>query len=110
MNFEDMNFEDQLRGALRHEPPPPRLAAKILTATATPRSSRVPLAIGLAAGLAILAALPPAVTEYRYRRALEARDQVQQALAITRVQLQTVQARLARTSIHVHKSPPEGNQ
>jgi hypothetical protein len=101
-----LNFEDDLRAALRREPPPADFAAKVLAAAA--RQDRVvafpfwrrPAGWALAAGLAAAAILPPAVLEYRHReerRALEAKHQLLSALNITR-------AKLRQTGERVHRA------
>jgi len=101
-----VNFEQELRDALRREPPPPDFAARVLARV--PRKEvivlpvwRRPLAWALAAGLAVALLAPPAAMEYRRReqaRAIEARRQLYQALAITRVKLQESRERIQRAT------------
>ena len=78
-----MNFEDDLRAALRREQPPADFAARVLAKAA--QTERVvafpvwrrPATWAMAAGLAVAALVPPAVLEYRHReeqRALEAKN------------------------------------
>jgi hypothetical protein len=102
-----MNFEDDLRAALRREPPPGDFAARVLAAAA--RQQRVvafpfwrrPAAWAVAAGLAAAAILPPAVLEYRRheaQRALEAQHQLLSALSITRAKLRQTRERVHRAT------------
>jgi hypothetical protein len=111
-----MNFEEELRAALRHEPAPEDFAAKVFAKTTLAKTTLVrkhregprvvpiwrrPLSLAIAAALAVAAVVPPAVYQYHQRqRALEARDQLIAALSITRVQLQQVKARLQRNTRH----------
>jgi hypothetical protein len=92
-----MNFEDQLRDALRREPAPAGFAAKVLGQTRTKSTWRRPAALALAASLTT-AALIPAAIEYRQRqRAREAKDQLITALTITRTQLELLRERINHT-------------
>ncbi len=111
-----MNFEDDLRVALRREPPPGDFAAKVLAAAARQESEvaspfwrrpaalafwRRPAAWAVAAGLAAAAILPPAVLEYRHReelRALEAKHELLSALSITRAKLRQTKERVHRAT------------
>jgi len=106
-----MNFEDELRTALRREPAPPDFAAAILSKTLlkkTPLAKtrvvpfwRRPATLAMAAALAVAALVPPAVNEYRrQQRAVEARDQLIEALAITKVQLQQVGEKIRQNTRH----------
>ncbi len=102
-----MNFEDDLRAALRREPPPGDFAAKVLDAAnrqglviAFPFWRR-PAAWAVAAGLAAAAILPPAVLEYRHReelRALQAKHEFLSALSITRAKLRQTRERVHRAT------------
>ena len=109
-----MNFEDELRGALRREPAPPDFAAKVL-ARAQAESSvpgnvitiplwrRPAVAVAIAAGLALAALIPPAVSEYHRRqevRGLEARRELLVALTITRAKLIEARTRIQRAQRH----------
>lgn len=103
-----MNLEDELREALRREPAPEGFAARVLTKTgATPIGIepwwRRPATLALAAALLLAVLIPSEVSDYRRReqaRGLAARDQLIQALAITRVQLQQAKARIRRKTRH----------
>jgi hypothetical protein len=58
---------------------------------------RRPATLAMAAALAVAALIPPAVNEYRrQQRAVEARDQLIEALAITKVQLLQVGEKIRR--------------
>ena len=93
-----MNFEDELRTALQREPAPPDFAAAVLSKTRVLPFWRRPATFALAAALAVAALIPPAVNEYRrQQRAIEARDQLIEALAITKVQLLQVGEKIRRT-------------
>ncbi len=95
-----MNFEDQLRTALRREEVPPGFAARVLAATPAPKARvlpfwRRPLTLALAAALVLAALAPPAIHFYTERqRALEAREQLLLAFSITRVQLQQAREKI----------------
>jgi hypothetical protein len=106
-----VNFEDDLRAALRREPPPADFAAKVLAAAAREgaRQNSVvafpfwqrPAAWAVAAGLAAAAILPPAVLEYRHReeqRALEAKHELLSALSIARAKLRQTRERVHRAT------------
>lgn len=102
-----MNFEDDLRAALRREQPPGGFAAKVLAAAARQDSVaafpfwRRPAAWAVAAGFAAAAILPPAVLEYRHReeqRALEAKHELLSALSITRAKLRQTRERVHRAT------------
>lgn len=96
-----MNFEDDLRAALRREPAPPDFAAKVIARTRMVPFWRRPAALAIAAVLLLAAMIPQAVQEHRRRqRALEARDQLILALSITRVQLQQVKDRIQQNTRH----------
>jgi hypothetical protein len=101
-----MNFEDELRAALRREPAPPDFAAAVLSKTASLQKGvlpfrRRPATFALAAALAVAALVPPAVNEYRrQQRAVEARDQLIEALAITKLQLLQVGEKIRRNTRH----------
>lgn len=102
-----MNFEDDLRAALRREPAPDNFAANVL-AKAGQRGKvaalplwRRPATWALAAGLSVAALIPPAVLEYRHRqeqRALEAKHELLFALRITRTKLQQTRERVRRAT------------
>jgi len=107
-----VNFEDDLRAALRREAPPGDFAAKVLAAAAqqpsVPRRGvvafpfwRRPAGWAVAAGLAAAAILPTAVLEYRHReeqRALEAKHELLSALSITRTKLRQTRERVHRAT------------
>lgn len=99
-----MSFEDDLRSALRREPAPEGFAARVLAnANAGPGKVipfwRRPTTFALAAALAMAAVIPAGVSQYRERqRGIEARDQLVQALAFTRVQLQQARGRVQHVS------------
>lgn len=111
-----MAFEDDLKRALRYEPPPPDFAAKVLARAAAldQRKSavapkkvivlpiwRTPAAWAIAAGITLTALIPVGISEYRHRqeqKALEASRQLALALDITRIQLQKTRERLQKVS------------
>jgi hypothetical protein len=111
-----MNFEDELRTALRREQPPPDFAATLLSRTSLSKTVslqtvslqkrvlpfwRRPATLAMAAALAVAALIPPAVNEHRrQRRAVEARDQLIEALAITKVQLLQVGEKIRQNTRH----------
>ena len=96
-----MNIEDELRAALRREPAPADFAARILSKTHRARIGPRPWTLAVAAALALAALIPPAVHEYRReRRAIAARDQLIEALSITRVQLQQAKEKIRRNTRH----------
>jgi hypothetical protein len=93
-----VNFEDDLREALRREPAPPEFAAKVLARTCQ-RSRRRTAVLALAAALTVAAIIPPAVHQHRQRqRAVEAKDQLMAALSITRAQLQQARENIRRNT------------
>jgi hypothetical protein len=98
-----MNIENDLRRALRREPAPADFAVKVIAKT-RPRVLpfwRRPVTFAIAAALALAAFAPPALYEYRrQRRAIEARDQLVVALAITRVQLEHVREKIRQNTRH----------
>ena len=90
-----MNFEDELRTALRREPAPADFAAQVLSKTRILPFWRRPATLALAAAIALAALIPPAIYEHRrQQRAVEARDQLIEALAITKVQLLEVSEKI----------------
>jgi hypothetical protein len=96
-----VNFEDDLREALRREPAPPDFAAKVLAHNALARTAptRRLLVLALAAALLLAAAIPPAVYRYRrHERAIHARDQLVAALSMTRAQLQQAKEKILRNT------------
>ena len=96
-----MNLEDDLRRALRHEPAPPDFAARVLSETRVIPFWRRPVTFAIAAALLLAALAPPAVYEYRkHLRAVEARDQLILAFAITKVQLEHVREKIRRNTRH----------
>jgi hypothetical protein len=92
-----MNIDDALRDAMRREPAPAGFAAKVMDRAVKEKPRRY-LPMALAAGLVLAALAPSAVFEYRRWRALEARDQLRQALLITRVQLQAAREKVYRNT------------
>jgi hypothetical protein len=98
-----MNLENELREALRREPAPVGFADRVLARASRSRRNwfQRPAVLALAAGLAFAAAIPPVVHQYyRQRRALEAKDQLMTALAITRVQLQLTKEKIRQNTRH----------
>ncbi len=106
-----VNLEDDLRAALRREPPPGDFAAKVLAVAARESARqdsvvafpfwRRPAVWAVAAGIAAAAILPPAVLEYRHReerRALEAKHELLSALSITRAKLRQTRERVHRAT------------
>jgi hypothetical protein len=109
-----MNFEDELRGALRREAAPPDFAAKVLAAAKAPAKTpgkvitiplwrRPTVALAMAAGLTLAALIPPAVWEYHRRqevRGLEARRELLVALTIARTKLIEARVKIQRAQRH----------
>jgi hypothetical protein len=100
-----VNIEDELRAALRREPAPADFAARILSKTQLaktgPRFWRRPWTLAVAAALALAALIPPVVHEYRReQRAIAARDQLIEALSITRFQLQQAKEEIRQNARH----------
>ena len=96
-----MNLEDELRQALRREPAPADFAANV-RARVPVKKRRPALAFAVAAGLALTALIPPAVSEYHRRRqarAFEARRELLIALSITRTKLLQTQTRIERAAL-----------
>jgi hypothetical protein len=95
-----VNFEDDLREALRREPAPPDFAAKVLAHKVLTRTAPTRLLVlALAAALLLAAAIPPAVYRYRrHERAIQARDQLVAALSMTRAQLQQAKEKILRNT------------
>ena len=102
-----MNLEHEMREALRREPAPADFAARVLAkvsakAIPIPLWRRPVVALAMAAGLAVAASIPPAISEYHRRqeaRALEARRELLLALSITRNKLLQTRARLQRAAL-----------
>ena len=95
-----VKLEDDLRAALRREPPPSDFAAPVMARTRVVPFLRRPIAMAIAAAVA-LAAVIPSVYEYRReQRGIEARDQLVQALSITKVQLQQAREKIRRNARH----------
>ena len=103
-----MSFEDDLRSALRREPAPADFAAKVMAAIPRQQQQRGaiafprrPATLALAAGLAIAAIVPSAVSEYRRRReerAMEAERQLIVALRITSIKLKQTREKIQRSA------------
>lgn len=101
-----MNLENELREALRRGPAPEGFAAQVLARTrVTPVRLtpwwRRPATLALAAALILALLIPSEISNYRrreQRRGLEAKQQLMNALAITRVQLQQAKARVRRNT------------
>jgi hypothetical protein len=90
-----MNLEDELRNALRREPAPANFAAGVLAKTRVRSFWQRPAILALAAGLAITALVPQAMRQYHTRqRAIEAKDQLIMAFAITKAQLRHTKEKL----------------
>jgi hypothetical protein len=92
-----MSLENALREALRREDAPPGFAARVSAAAEKRQRARWPLA-AIAAALLCAALVPAGVAEYHRRRAIEAEDQLRQALSITRTQLQQVREKLQKNT------------
>lgn len=109
----DEDLRAELRAALRREPAPAGFAAKVLARAAALNPPpkvyvipvwRRPAVWALAAGLAIAAVIPSAVSEYQRRRelrALEARRELLLALSITRAKLRQTKERMQRNTRHI---------
>lgn len=98
-----MNLEHELREALRREAAPEGFAARVLAKTGHAPRWRRPATLALAAAVLLAVLIPSEVSDYRrreQRRGLEARDQLVNALAITRVQLQHARERIRRNTRH----------
>lgn len=103
-----MNLEHELRDALRREPAPDGFAVAVLAktrATATRNTPwwRRPATLALAAALLLAFLVPSEISEYKRReeqRGLEAKRQLMNALAITRVQLQQAKEKVRRNTRH----------
>ena len=101
-----MNLEHELREALRREPAPGGFAARVLAQTrVTPIRNtpwwRRPATLALAAALILALLIPSEISIYRQhekQRGLAAKEQLMNALAITRVQLQQAKARVRRNT------------
>jgi hypothetical protein len=112
MNFEDRNFEAELKASLRREPAPADFAAKVLARAAASSAKpkvvampvwRRPVVWAVAAGLMVAAVVPPAVSEYQRRRretALQAKRELLFALSLTREKLQQTRERVQRNTRH----------
>ena len=117
MNFQDDDFEAELRASLLHEPPPPDFAAKVLARaglSAKPALSakpkvvtmplwRRPVTWAVAAGLMVTAIVPPTVLEYQRRRAekaLQAKRELLYALSLTQAKLRQTRERIQRNTRH----------
>jgi hypothetical protein len=92
-----MNIDDALRTAMRREPAPEGFAARVVRRAAEEKPRRY-LPLALAAGVALAVLTPSAIFEYRRWQALEARDQLRQALLITRVELQAAREKVYRNT------------
>ena len=118
MKLPEENFEAEIRAALRREAAPPDFATNVLARAAalapqqkvsvmpvlSSSRSRRPAIWALAAGLAVAAIIPPAVSEYQRRkelRALEARRELLAALSITRAKLRQTRERIQRNTRHI---------
>ena len=112
MNFQNDDFEAELRASLRHEAPPPDFAAKVLArASALSAKPRVvtmpfwrrPVTWAVAAGLMVSAIVPPTILEYQRRReekALQAKRELLYALSLTKAKLQQTRERIQRNTRH----------
>jgi len=95
-----MNLDDDLRRALRREAAPAGFAGRVMARTKVIPIWRRPMVWAVAAGLAV-AAVVPGVYEYRrHERGIEARDQLLQALSITRVRLQHTKEKIQQNTRH----------
>lgn len=106
-DFSHSEFENEMRQALRHEPPPADFASRVLAKTGKPepalvrrrQSSLLPWA--LAACLAIGVAVPAEIYRQNYRKqekAIQAARQLITALNITRTKLKQTRERVQRRS------------
>ena len=102
-----MNFEDEIRAALRREPPPPEFAARVVALAGQQKKVRVmnawraPSTWALAAGIAVAALIPVGVVEHQNRerqRGLQAKAELYTALRITRSKLQQTKERVRRAT------------
>jgi hypothetical protein len=101
-----VNFEEELRQAMRRAPAPADFAGRVLAKV--PRSAprpvwRRPLALGLAAGLLMAAAIPMGVSEYKRRereRGLKATKQLMIALRVTSNRLRQTKEKIERATRH----------
>ena len=95
-----IRIEDSLREALRAEAPSAGFAAGVMGALAqqerAARKRWVPLAF--AAGIAMGVVAPSGMWLYERHRAMEAREQLRQALSITRVQLREVRQQIRNST------------
>lgn len=94
-----MNLEDDLRAALRREPAPQDLAHAILAKTQRHTTVRT-LALPLAAAIGALALLPAAWQYRQHEQALAAKDQLIEALSVTRTQLEHTQEKIHSNTRH----------
>lgn len=105
-----MNFEDEVRAALRREPAPPDFAPRVVALAAREKkvsvmpSWRSPATWAVAAGIAVAALIPVGMIEHQNRerqRGLQAKADLYTALRITRAKLQQTKERVRRvTSRH----------
>lgn len=92
-----MNLDDALRDALRREAAPPEFAVRVVGAAERRRLGRWRF-LAIAAALVCAALVPVGVSEYHRRRAIEAQEQLRQALSITRAQLQQVREKIQKNT------------
>jgi hypothetical protein len=95
-----MNFEEELRIALRREPPPPDFAARTLREAQRRNRWKRTFALPLAAAFAAAALIPAAYQYRQHQRAVEARDQLITALSITRTQVEYTKTRIRNNMRH----------
>jgi hypothetical protein len=95
-----MNFEEDLRAALRREPAPPDFASRVLRETRRKNLWNRAFVLPLAAAVAAAAVIPVAWEYRQHQRAVEARDQLITALSITRTQVESTKAKIRNNMRH----------
>jgi len=102
-----MNFEDEIRAALRREPAPPDFAARVVALAAHRKKVRMmpswrsPATWAMAAGIAVAALIPVGVVEHQNRerqRGLQAKAELYTALRITRSKLRQTKEKVRRVT------------
>lgn len=97
-----MNIEDSLRNAMRREAAPPGfakvVAARASAAAEAKKTARWRLMSAIAAVLVLASLTSAGVSEYRRERAMEAREQLRRALAITEIQMEHAREKIQKTT------------